>query len=431
MVIDEAWRAIPHVEPLSNADGGPLRRTVKLILDPLVIRPVQNKECAGPLVTAAGAATVAERIADAAPRLQAAAAWFAVFKKARRGLRIVDGNPQDLYFQRCFELAVTSGMPGDDAEAAAARILREIHDTAGGRTTRALREYVAEPAQSARLTRKMVQAWSSRPVERVDTDVAGQVTVVLDGCPTVRIGGASAVAEDAFDALIEAAAGRANGIGLWFDSARAEHLGLTIHPVPHRPELGSSAATATLGLPFDRTVVERVFTVLQASSDRADLPDVAGLVDAEIDRCCSPWALGDESLRVVATVGMHLALDLHPVRARRVAANAAARVIDARWQREAYVLQARRFAIREDAELPATNPLAAIVADLRTPWRPYLRRLWVRLHGKDVRGMRVYDIGELWDLLDGVARSVILDHRMRVKQALGAEALADPIERAS
>ena len=38
-VIDQAWRAIgPGVEVLSSRDGGPLRRTVKRILDPLVLR---------------------------------------------------------------------------------------------------------------------------------------------------------------------------------------------------------------------------------------------------------------------------------------------------------------------------------------------------------------------------------------------------------
>ena len=38
-VIDQAWRAIgPGVEVLSSDDGGPLSRTVKRIIDPLVLR---------------------------------------------------------------------------------------------------------------------------------------------------------------------------------------------------------------------------------------------------------------------------------------------------------------------------------------------------------------------------------------------------------
>ena len=65
-----------------------------------------------------------------------------------------------------------------------------------------------------------------------------------------------------------------------------------------------------------------------------------------------------------------------------------------------------------------------IAAELHAPWRPYLRRLWVRLHGRDVRGLPMDTPDELWDLLDGVARSVILDHRTRVKNALSATALA-------
>jgi len=42
-VIDRAWRAIgPGVEVLSGDDGGPLRRTVKRIIDPLVLRLRSN-----------------------------------------------------------------------------------------------------------------------------------------------------------------------------------------------------------------------------------------------------------------------------------------------------------------------------------------------------------------------------------------------------
>ncbi|WP_345494733.1 hypothetical protein [Nocardia callitridis] len=54
MVLDAAWRELDGVAPLSSATGGPLRRTVKLMLDPLVIRPVAHPLCAGPLVNADG-----------------------------------------------------------------------------------------------------------------------------------------------------------------------------------------------------------------------------------------------------------------------------------------------------------------------------------------------------------------------------------------
>jgi hypothetical protein len=195
--------------------------------------------------------------------------------------------------------------------------------------------------------------------------------------------------------------------------------------------VGESASTATLGLPFDRTVHERVFTVLQVSTERADLPPIPDLVTAEIARSCAPWALLGESLRVTAAAGVELALGLAPIaptdpcRSRAdTGASAAQQVVNGRWQREAYVLQARRLAVHP---VPGDgNPLAAIAAELRTPWRPYLRRLWVRLHGRDVRELPVTEPGELWDLLDGVARSVLLDHRTRVRKALSAQAAREP-----
>ena len=52
-VIDRAWRAIgPGVEVLSGDDGGPLRRTVKRILDPLVLRLRANTQYSAPFVDA-------------------------------------------------------------------------------------------------------------------------------------------------------------------------------------------------------------------------------------------------------------------------------------------------------------------------------------------------------------------------------------------
>lgn len=427
MVLDELWRTVDGVESLSNADGGPLRRTVKLILDPLVIRPVAHPECAGPVVSAEGAALLAERIDAAADDLRATAAWFAVLKRTRRALRITEGNAQDLYFQRCYELAVTAGVPepfqrGDLAE----KTLRDIHGSAAGRTTQALREYLTEPGRASRLQDEINTRWTRRavtPDHRNGEQVA--IAAVLDGCVVARTTGASASAEDALDGLIEARTGTARGIQLWTAAFRHSTgaLGLASRDVPVEPQVGRSAATATLALPFDRTVFERVFTALHSATDRAELPEIPDLVGAEIDRSCSPWALLDESLRVVATIGVELALGLHTERTRPDDTRSAAHdVVNGRWQREAYVLQARRLSLSDDPH--ATGPLAVIAAELRTPWRPYLRRLWVRLHGRDVRSARVYDIAELWDLLDGVARSVILDHRMRVKQALAADALA-------
>ncbi|WP_246024051.1 hypothetical protein [Nocardia yunnanensis] len=504
MVLDEVWRRLDGVEPLSGPHGGPLRRTVKLILDPLVIRPVQHPQCAGAMLTADGAVLLAARVHAAADVLRAAAAWFTLLKQTRRALRITEGNAQDLYFQRCFELATVNGLPDAVRDRAAAETaLRAIHGLSAGRTTQALKDYLAEPGRADELTELIHTAWRRRPLTAVP-DHTAVLAELLEGCAATRFG---AAAEVDLDAVIAASVGTHTGIQLWQaepgigepglppagSEVAACELGLTLHPLPQPPRVGVSASTATLGLPFDRTIHERVFTVLQASSERADLPPIADLVEAEIARACSPWALLDESLRAAAAAGAALAVDLRPLgdpRARDhggvpavpepaltlagagapdaepvdialgqlgasepaggvatrtdgavgllgaathlersvAPVGVAARLINARWQREAYVLQARRMTVRVDA---VAGPLGAVAADLRVPCRPYLRRLWARLHGRDVRETPVYAADELWDLLDGVARSVILDHRMRVKRALAANTLAEPDDRES
>lgn len=480
MVLDEVWHRLAGVEPLSGPTGGPLRRTVKLILDPLVIRPVQHPACAGAMLTADGAVLLAARVHAAADVLAATAAWFTLLKQTRRALRITEGNAQDLYFQRCFELATVSGRPDPLRDRPAAEAaLREIHGVTAGRTTQALREYLSEPARSGEVAELIDTAWRRRPLTDVP-DHADLLGELVDACAATRFDGADDPPD--LDDAVEASVGTHTGIRLWNGEigSTAQELGLTLYPLPQPPGVGTSAATATLGLPLDRTIHERVFTVLQASSERADLPPIPELVDAEIARACAPWALLDESLRVAAAAGATLAVTLRPLgdqpryrggeisgpatqsrvpggvtgaatgrigiatglpdtvpvvgaepgSARRAGSGedgAAARLVNGRWQREAYVLQARRMAVRTDA---VDGPLGAIAADLRVPWRPYLRRLWPRLHGRDVREFGVYAADELWDLLDGVARSVILDHRMRVKKALaaGATATAGPEE---
>ncbi|MEU5759554.1 hypothetical protein [Nocardia sp. NPDC047648] len=432
MVLDEVWRRLDGVEPLSGPHGGPLRRTVKLVLDPLVIRPVQHPLCAGPILTADGAVLLEARIQAAADVLRATAAWFTVLKQVRRTLRITEGHPQDLYFQRCFELATTAGMPDPArARAVAEDALREIHEYTAGRTTQALKEYLTDHTRERELAGLLELAWRRRPLASpAGGEHDAEVDELLEACAAARLG-EDADGQRTLDRLVAAHAGTHTGIRLWQD-ASAQELGLTAHPVPLRPAIGASASKSTLGRPFDRTVYERVFTVLQASTERAELPPIPELVDAEIARSCAPWALLDESLRVAATAGTTLATGLAPIEHRRepsagrprlrlaetapdTTRSTAHQVVNSRWQREAYVLQARRLVVSAE---PPTGPLAAIAAELITPWQPYLRRLWVRLHGRDVRKFPIHEPDELWDLLDGVARSVILDHRTRVKRAL-------------
>ncbi|MGV9415064.1 hypothetical protein ACWDOP_34625 [Nocardia sp. NPDC003693] len=516
MVLDEVWRRLDGVEALSGPHGGPLRRTVNLILDPLVIRPVQNPLCAGSVLSADGAVLLTTRLLAAADVLRAAAAWFTLLKQVRRALRITEGNAQDLYFQRCFELATVSGLPDPVRDRAAAEAaLREIHDMTAGRTTQALKEYLADPEQARELDELIATAWRRRPLSP-DPDPTIALAELLDACAAGRLGEPEPDVD--IEDLTAAYVGTHSGIRMWRaeNGNAAQELGLTAHELPQPPGVGGSASKASLGLPFDRTIHERVFTVLQASSERAELPPIPELVTAEVARACSPWSLLDESLRVAAAAGSVLAAQLRPIVADRAGVrgegdrwhagaemraplagtpaaagerggttapddarggvgarsrpardgagwdgagagvraapdggvlgtggevvavhgdralgngrgeSAAARVINARWQREAYVLQARRLVVRAEG---ASGPLEAIAAELRVPWRVYSRRLWVRLHGRDVREFPVYAPHELWDVLDGVARSVILDHRTRVKRALATtEIAAEPME---
>lgn len=441
-VLDEVWRGLDGLAPLSGPQGGPLRRTVKLVLDPLVIRPVQYPACAGPVLDADGIALLTARLHAAADDLRATAAWFTLLKQVRRALKITDGNPQDLYFQRCFELAATRGAPESlrdrpIAEAA----LREIHDTPAGRTVAVLKAHLTDPARAAEIAGLLEVAWARRPLTETANPLHGAaLCALLDACAAARLDDRLDNGLRTFDDLLDAHAGTHSGIELWqaVTGWTATELGLTARPVPQPPAVGSSAATAHLGLPFDRTVYERVFTVLQGGTDRAELPTVPELVAAEIARSCAPWALLDESLRLTAAAGIALALGLAPVGVAATApdgtapsdpdATAAHRIVNGRWRREAYVLQARRLTVAPETEGGAADPLVAIAADLTRPWRPYLRRLWVRLHGRDVRAAPVYDPDELWDLLDGVARSVALDHRSRVKQVLSARIGVDELE---
>jgi hypothetical protein len=443
MVLDEVWRGLEGVDALSGPQGGPLRRTVKLILDPLVIRPVQYPSCGGAVLTADGATLLAARVYAHADALRATAAWFTLLKQVRRRLRITEGTAQDLYFQRCFELAATRGHPDPHRDRVRAEaVLREIHGVAAGRTTQALKDHLTDPARAALLDDLLTTAWGRRPPPpAVPVGHSAQLRQLLDCAVASRTDTDTRAGRRLLDLLAAANAGTHTGIELWHPATRdaatdlaryrAHELGLTTHSVPRRPEVGDSASTATLGLPFDRTVHERVFTVLQVSTERAELPPIPDLVTTEIARSCAPWALLGESLRVTAAAGVELALGLAPIappdplRSRPdTGVSAAHRLVNGRWQREAYVLQARRLAVHP---LPGDgNPLTAIAAELRTPWRPYLRRLWVRLHGRDVRELPVTEPDELWDLLDGVARSVVLDHRTRVRKALSAQSAREP-----
>ncbi|MEU6541246.1 hypothetical protein [Streptomyces sp. NPDC047000] len=423
LVIDHAWRRLgAGLKTLSGPDGAPLTRTVKLIVLPLIVRPTLRPELAADFLGPAEAARLDALVQESRTRLEATAQWFTLLKKARRALGVVAGNPQDLYFQRCFELATEHGAPPADADAVARVVVKEMADAIGGRTVEALKDCLADTDRYARLDAELAAAWKRRqPV----ADAAAAVALaaeVLEAC------GAPEPDSSAYARMVEAGHGvlfgralREPTSGVWGREELPAHLGLTTGPVPSRPQVGRGASTATLPAPLDRTLFERLFVVLQSSARREELPTVTELVGREVGRSCAPLGLHDESLRVTVVLGGRLAAGLDPLGSGNSSAGStvAHRAVNSRWQREASVLRARRMTVSAHPDRDG-GALEALAQDLRTPWVAYMRRLWVRLHGRDVHGAPLGDLASAWALLDGVARSVMMDHRARVRSALRA-----------
>lgn len=436
LVIDQAWRGLgAGLESLSGPDGAPLTRTVKLIVLPLIVRPALRPELAADFLEPAGAARLEALIRESGARLVATARWFTLVKKTRRALGVVAGNPQDLYFQRCFELATEHGAPAAGTDALARTVVEDVADAGGGRTVEALKDCLTDAALRARLDAQLAVGWEDR---RPATDatatespaLAPAAEAVALAADALEACGAPGPAErsSAYASMVEAGHGALFGRVLWAHTSGVwggvdppAHLGLTARPVPSRPEVGRSASTATLPAPLDRSLFERLFVVLQSSARREELPTARELVEREAGRSCAPLGLYDESLRVTVVLGGRLAVGLDPLGTGDAAAGrtAAHRAVNSRWRREASVLRARRMTVSPHPD-PEGGTLDALAQDLRTPWAAYMRRLWVRLHGRDVRDAPLEDLASAWAVLDGVARSVIMDHRTRVRAALRA-----------
>lgn len=424
-VIDRAWRGLgPGLGPLSGPGGAPLTRSVKLIVLPLVVRPSLRPELASDFLDLAEAARLETLVREAGACLVATALWFALLKRTRRALGIVAGHPQDLYFQLCFELATEHGEPSVGAEEVARAAVEDVAHAAGGRTVEALKGHLADADRRSRLDGDLAAAWEHRL-----TDPSGDAATatraaddVLEACgaPTPKGDSPSfaAMVEGGYGSLLGRAVW-ARASGVWGRDDLPAHLRLTAHQAPPRPEIGRGASTATLPAPLDRTLFERLFVVLQSSVRREGLPTVPELVRREVGRSCAPLGLFDESLRVAVVLGGRLAVGLDPLGSGEPALGrtAAHRVVNSRWQREASVLRARRMTVSPSPD-PDGGVLGALAQDLRTPWIAYMRRLWVRLHGRDVRDASLNDLASAWTLLDGVARSVMMDHRARVRSAL-------------
>lgn len=411
-VIDAAWRAIgPGVEVLSGDDGGPLRRTVKRIIDPLVLRLRSNTQFSAPFVDAAVASAMHELIVGHAKALRDTAAWFEVLKRERRRLRITAGNAQELYFPVAFELAVTKGAPSGDGDAAA--VLRDVHADRDRTGIEVLNQFVADPQVVAKLSEQLKHSWR-------DVRAGGEISgPFLSGLSTVlgpAKGHREAVARQRVWSALIADATPYNFGAKAHDTATdlpwsIVELGLSSVEPQRPPEI---AGGSTVDRPLNRSVVDRVRATLRRALDRDELPDVPLLCAEEVDRSCAPWGLLAEDNQATLVAGIEIAVDLAPL-TDVVPRYQLASQIQARLRKEAYVMHARRYLVSGGPIHPRQQQ---VVDDLSAFARPYLSRLWARLHGRDVWQEPCSDVDDVRSLLEGVARSVSLDHRQRIKAML-------------
>ncbi|MEE6136472.1 hypothetical protein SKC41_09005 [Mycobacterium sp. 050128] len=418
-VIDQAWRAIGlGVEVLSSDDGGPLTRTVKRILDPLVLRLRSNPQYSAPVVGPDTAAAMHELIVGKASELRAAAAWFEVLKLERRRQRIRSGNAQELYFPVCYELAVTKGAPAPEDRATAATVLGEIHQGRDRTAIEVLHQYVAGQDVVASLTDQLEHSW--RDVRASETSLATGAGRFLAELGTVlgpAHGHRAATARQrVWSAMISDTTPYNLGALVRVESAELPwsivKLGLS-SVVPQRPPRIAGGGDGDR--PLDRSVVDRVRATLRRALDRDALPDIPLLCEEEVDRACAPWGLLAEDKQATLVAGIEVAVELAPLDRSVTSRYALAAQIQARLRKEAYVLHARRYLAEGGPMHPRQRQ---VVDDLAAYAPPYLSRLWARLHGRDVWQESCEDVDEMRSLLEGVARSVSLDHRQRIKSML-------------
>ena len=420
-VIEQAWRAIgPGVEVLSSDDGGPLTRTIKRIIDPLVLRLRSNPQYSAPVVTPDCAAAMHQLIVDNAPQLRAAAAWFEVLKLERRRMRIRSGNAQELYFPVCFELAVTKGAPTPEDSDTPAVVLHDIHQGRDRTAIEVLNEYVASPEVVAALTDQLDRSWRDVQGEDVVTGpFLAQLSTVLG---SVNSHGASVARQRVWSAVIADTTPYNLGALARIESGETGELpwsivtlGLSSVAPQRRPRVRGGLDDSDSGRPLDRTVVDRVRATLRRALDRDALPDVPLLCDEEVDRACAPWGLLGEDKQATLVTGIEVAVELAPLDRSVTSRYALAAQIQARLRKEAYVLHARRYLAEGGPIHPRQQQ---VIDDLAAYSQPYLSRLWARLHGRDVWQEPCDDVDDVRSLLEGVARSVSLDHRQRIKSML-------------
>jgi hypothetical protein len=353
-------------------------------------------------------------VLGAAPRLRAAAAWFTLLKQERRRQRITAGNAQELYFPACFELAVVRGMPDHDAAQVVRQTLADIHGARDRTDVEVLNRHVTDPQVVRQLQRQLQRSWADvAPSDAITGPFFSGLTTVLGPADShTAVAGRqrvwSALIADATPYNLGALARRPGADLPW----SLTEMGLCSIVPQQAPTIDSAGAGDR---PLDRSVVDRVRATLRRALDREELPDVPLLCAEEVDRACAPWGLLAEDNQAALLAGIEVASDLHPLAEAAPTRYEVSSRIQARLTKEAYVLHARRY-LADDG--PIHPRQQQVVDELAAFARPYLSRLWARLHGRDVWQEPCRDVDDLRALLEGVARSVSLDHRQRIKSML-------------
>lgn len=411
-VLQEAWDAVGVDAPaFVGRSGQLLARAVKCLVDPLVLRPRANRSLAQALLGPDDAAQVRALIAEAEPVLVDASRWFPLLRAERRRLAITDGNVQELYFPRAFELATIHGAPGVDANELCREALGEIHTSASASESAGL---FNDPAEAARLESILAEGWKTDDEPPAMQALADAVLAVCVEEP----GAWEALLSSDFARQLGAAARSREGLvqGL-LEACEADARAKVSADDPLRPP---PLATERSTLVLDRSIASRLRAALRRHRAEGERITAEEALDDELARAVEGWGLHDQALGAAFVVGIVLAAHINPLADLPLhAAPSLPAAVQARLRKEAYVLHQRRL-LANDGPIHACQQ--RVIDELREFWRPYSSRLWARLHGWDVTGQTVEDQDEVATLLTGVARSVSMDHRERIRQALEREA---------
>jgi hypothetical protein len=319
-----------------------------------------------------------------------------------------------LYFPVCFELAVTKGPPAEQDHETAERALRDIHSDRDRTAIEVLNQFVSDEKVISALSNQLAYSW--RDVQ-AGTEITEPFMVGLTTVLSVATGHTATQARKrVWQALIADATPYNLGARAHIAGAELPWSIAALGLSSTEPQPPPAIADGSDGdRPLNRTVVDRVRATLRRALDRDELPDIPMLCAEEVDRACAPWGLLSEDKQATFVAGIEMAVDLAPLNEAAVPRYELAGQVQARLRKEAYVLHARRYLVAGQALHPRQQQ---VVDDLAAFARPYLSRLWARLHGRDVWQEPCDDADDVRALLEGVARSVSLDHRQRIKSML-------------